>query len=480
MGGAASAVGGAISGGTKAVGAGAGALGGLLGTGNKAGILGVGQFEGDRYNIDKAAFSDEETKKRQAEFAAQLAASQNRAAQQVNAAQINSSPQEQFRNAQLMLTNQLQQQAAGQGPSLAQSQLRQGTDRNIQQAMAMAASQRGANAGQGLRGIGMQAAQANQQAAAQSADLRAQEQMAARQQVAGVLQGGRAQDVGLATEQATLQQQAALANQQAGLQQQSLNDQQARFYNSSMADMDQKNREARMAHEQMNTSQVAGLNTVNAGGYANASESRGSLVGGIGSAFAAMSDEDQKMDVKPGENKTSSFLESISKAMAPAATGGEEERYAGQKKTGMALGQGLGAMFGMSMPAAGAGGAGAAGAGGGMAAAAPMAAAASDERLKTGISGGNDDISGFLNALKAHEYQYKDKKFGDGTYVSPMAQEIEKTKLGKDMVLDTPEGKVVDYGRAGGVMLASAAMLNDKVKALESKLEKALSKKGGK
>jgi len=92
------------------------------------------------------------------------------------------------------LVSQLQQQATGQGPSLAQSQLQQATDRNANMAAGALASQRGINPALAARMITQQQANANQQAAGQSADLRMQEQMAANQQLAGVLgqqmQGG--------------------------------------------------------------------------------------------------------------------------------------------------------------------------------------------------------------------------------------------------------------------------------------------------
>lgn len=92
------------------------------------------------------------------------------------------------------LVQQLQDQANGQGPSLAQNQLKEGTDRTANLAAGAIASQRGINPALAARMITQQQANANQQAAGQSADLRMQEQMAARQQLANVLgqqmQGG--------------------------------------------------------------------------------------------------------------------------------------------------------------------------------------------------------------------------------------------------------------------------------------------------
>lgn len=404
-----------------AFGGGAATLGNTLtGTSKDAGILGVGQYKATGVGIDGKAFGDKESEARQSNFAKQLNEAQGRQAptvDQVNlgkantvtaatigneerinaaklgpaatmsaatvapttnaqAASIDQSQQAQFRAGQSGLAAQLQAQAAGQGPSLAQSQLQQGTNRNIAQAMALAASQRGSTAGQGLRQIAQQTTAANQQAAQQSADLRMQEQMAARQQLAGVLGQGREADIGLAASQAQLQQQAALqnadaantaglaqaqlaqqasmsnqdalnqfasqqaqlsqqaslanqaannqfmleqagltqqaglanqaaknqfaleqgnltlqgrlANQNAALQQTGLNDAQGRFLNQGMMDMEERDRQAAMAQQQLAVQQNLGLQGINSGAYAVTSKARGDLVGKLGEGAASM------------------------------------------------------------------------------------------------------------------------------------------------------------------------------------------------
>ena len=50
-----------------------------------------------------------------------------------------------------------------------------------------------------------------------------------------------------------------------------------------------------------------------------------------------------------------------------------------------------------------------------------------------------------------------------------MAQDLERSEAGRDLVEDTPRGKMVDYGRALPLLLASAARLNDRLDKLESK-----------
>lgn len=105
---------------------------------------------------------------------------------------------------QMMLGQQLSAATQGQGPSVAQSQLAETTGQNVARQQAMLAGQRGASANVGLlgRNIAQAGAQTQQQAAGQAATLRAQEQIAARQQLAALSgqqlgQVGSAQATGL-------------------------------------------------------------------------------------------------------------------------------------------------------------------------------------------------------------------------------------------------------------------------------------------
>lgn len=95
------------------------------------------------------------------------------------------------------------------------------------------------------------------------------------------------------------------------------------------------------------------------------------------------------------------------------------------------------------------------------------AAIASDERLKKEIKEYNS--SDFLDALSPYKYEYKDKKFGDGEHVGVMAQDLEKTAAGAKLVMDTKEGKMVDYSKAGPAILASLAEINKRLKKVEDK-----------
>jgi hypothetical protein len=90
--------------------------------------------------------------------------------------------------AQQQLLGQLGQQAQGMGPSAAQRGLAEATGQNVAQTAALMASKRGAGANAGLVGrqAAMQGANIQQQAAGQAATLRAQEQLAAQQQLGGM------------------------------------------------------------------------------------------------------------------------------------------------------------------------------------------------------------------------------------------------------------------------------------------------------
>jgi hypothetical protein len=104
--------------------------------------------------------------------------------------------------------------------------------------------------------------------------------------------------------------------------------------------------------------------------------------------------------------------------------------------------------------------------------------AASDEDLKENMNqtekSGSEMVGEFLDALKSYTYNYKDKenngqKNPEGKVTSVMAQDLEKSKLGKQMVVDGPEGKMVNYGQGMAPLFAAIAELNQRTKKLEKK-----------
>lgn len=109
----------------------------------------------------------------------------------------------------------------------------------------------------------------------------------------------------------------------------------------------------------------------------------------------------------------------------------------------------------------------------------PPQDAFSDINVKQDIRKGDAQLQEFLDSLGVYDYEYKDPKYGEGRRISPMAQEIEKTPLGKAAISTNDEGyKIVDYGKLGGTMLASLAMLNHKYNELEESIKNGLKSKG--
>lgn len=93
------------------------------------------------------------------------------------------------------------------------------------------------------------------------------------------------------------------------------------------------------------------------------------------------------------------------------------------------------------------------------------AAAFSDESLKENVE--KFDPSEFLDNLTSYKYNYKNPKHGEGNQVGVMAQDLEKGA--PQMVEDTPEGKVVDYEKAGGPLFASLAHIHERLKKIEGR-----------
>lgn len=101
-------------------------------------------------------------------------------------------------------------------------------------------------------------------------------------------------------------------------------------------------------------------------------------------------------------------------------------------------------------------------------AAGSVATMMSDEKAKKNVKSGDGAVKQLLDSAEPKEYEYKDKAaHGAGKHVSPMAQDLEKSEIGKSMVMDTPQGKVVDYGKGFGALLAAQSLLNKRLEALE-------------
>jgi hypothetical protein len=98
----------------------------------------------------------------------------------------------------------------------------------------------------------------------------------------------------------------------------------------------------------------------------------------------------------------------------------------------------------------------------------------SDEDLKTNIDYDRKHIDDFLNKLKPASYDYKDEvkdsEFAsDKPQLGVMAQDLEKSELGEEAVIDTDMGKAVDYEDLAPKILAGLAQLKMDVEELKKK-----------
>lgn len=110
------------------------------------------------------------------------------------------------------LAGGLEEAVAGRGPSVAELQFQKSKEDAMAGNSAIAASAQGGNRALAARSAMYANAQMGQAAARDSAILRAQEQIQARGELANAIQQGRAADLGFASTQAGMNQEAALAN----------------------------------------------------------------------------------------------------------------------------------------------------------------------------------------------------------------------------------------------------------------------------
>jgi hypothetical protein len=429
------------------------------GTGSTAGVWGLGQYKTSPYKFNEANFSPEglnsykqeqEARKKQAEFGELLAA-----------------------------------QMRGKGPSLAQNQLKQASDRAMAEQASLAASNRGVNPALAARIQAQTVAANQQQAAADAATLRAQEQLAAQQQYGQNVAGLRSGDL-------------------------------------TATDRDLG---AKVTREQLGVQARIGADSLNQSAYESASRRRADFISNIGEGLTSIfSDEDLKKNVEPAEDIKDLIDPSDSKGSVKAkdldlldkddvigtveakplksatkkevqieiprgtVTGSES----GHARMGKVLGNaiktvatmGMGGITGAAGAAGGAAGmgeglSGLMGSGGGSAEGAKgimsmIGKFMSDKDAKKEISPDSKKVKDFLDALKAYTYEYKDSVkdsplAGEGRYTGVMAQDLEKSELGSHMVEDTEQGKVVDFAKGFGTILAAQANLNKRLKDLEDK-----------
>jgi hypothetical protein len=96
-----------------------------------------------------------------------------------------------------------------------------------------------------------------------------------------------------------------------------------------------------------------------------------------------------------------------------------------------------------------------------------LASMFSDENVKDNVEPAQPDIENFLANLEPKKWDYKDPKYGSTSgqeNVGVMAQDMEKSPLGKAFVSEDKEGvKRIDYGKAQSTMLAILKSLSDRM-----------------
>ncbi len=94
--------------------------------------------------------------------------------------------------------------------------------------------------------------------------------------------------------------------------------------------------------------------------------------------------------------------------------------------------------------------------------------ATSDRRAKKEVRGAKRDTADFLKALKSYRYKYKNAKAdGEGEHFGIMAQDLEKSRVGRSMVVEIAGKKMVDTRRGFGAVLAATAEMNRRLEKLE-------------
>lgn len=98
-----------------------------------------------------------------------------------------------------------------------------------------------------------------------------------------------------------------------------------------------------------------------------------------------------------------------------------------------------------------------------------IGASMSDERVKDNVVDARKDIDEMLDALRPVGWQYKDPKHGEGHYTGIIAQDMERSRAGRDIVRETPDGKALDNQKLLNANTAAVARLNERLRELEGK-----------
>jgi hypothetical protein len=97
-----------------------------------------------------------------------------------------------------------------------------------------------------------------------------------------------------------------------------------------------------------------------------------------------------------------------------------------------------------------------------------LAAYFSDRRLKTNIDNGADAADELLKALKPHTFEYINKALGEGRLLGIMAQDLEGSAAGAELVVDVDGFKAIDTTKSVMALMGIVARLAARIEALEN------------
>ena len=93
---------------------------------------------------------------------------------------------------------------------------------------------------------------------------------------------------------------------------------------------------------------------------------------------------------------------------------------------------------------------------------------ASDATSKKNIKNADNQIQNLLDNISAYEFEYKNKKEdGSGKRLGVMAQDLEKSEMGKELVIDDNGKKKIDVNKLISTVLASQAHINKRLNKIE-------------
>ena len=92
----------------------------------------------------------------------------------------------------------------------------------------------------------------------------------------------------------------------------------------------------------------------------------------------------------------------------------------------------------------------------------------SDRNVKTDIEDGHRAAEEMLDAIDPYTFRYLELAHGEGEHLGVMAQDLEQSRLGAEMVVETPDGKAIDVNKAVSALLGTVAYLHEEVARLRA------------